>query len=335
MPLIQTAEERAAQQTGVKLVVLGPSGIGKTSLVWSLPPAETLVIDMEAGMLALEGWTGASTTLRDWETARNIACWIAGPNPAKRPDQPYSQAHYGYVCQLYGDPAVELAPYRNIFWDSITQLARLAFQWAKGQPEAFSEKTGKPDNRGAYGLLGQEMVALLSHVQHCPNKNIILVGILDQVADDYGKKHWVPQIDGGKAKNELQGIVDELISMVEMKLEDGTPYRAFVCQTLNPFGYPAKDRSGRLEIIEEPHLGKLIAKMKDAPRNSTMTTTIPEGPPAGAHQAHVSPTGAPEPVEAPAVAAQQQHQPWLAGGGQAAQPPLQAPKGDLTDDIPF
>ena len=39
------------------------------------------------------------------------------------------------------------------------------------------------------------------------------------------------------------------------------PYRAFVCQTLNEWGYPAKDRSGRLEVLEEPHLGKLLAKM--------------------------------------------------------------------------
>jgi hypothetical protein len=28
----------------------------------------------------------------------------------------------------------------------------------------------------------------------------------------------------------------------------------------NPWGFPSKDRSGRLAPIEEPHLGKLIAK---------------------------------------------------------------------------
>jgi len=30
---------------------------------------------------------------------------------------------------------------------------------------------------------------------------------------------------------------------------------------LNEWGYPAKDRSGRLATLEEPHLGKLIDKM--------------------------------------------------------------------------
>jgi hypothetical protein len=37
--------------------------------------------------------------------------------------------------------------------------------------------------------------------------------------------------------------------------------RAFVCTAPNPWGYPAKDRAGRLEQIEQPHLGKLIAKL--------------------------------------------------------------------------
>ena len=30
---------------------------------------------------------------------------------------------------------------------------------------------------------------------------------------------------------------------------------------MNQWGYPAKDRSGRLDMIEEPHLGKLMQKM--------------------------------------------------------------------------
>ena len=42
---------------------------------------------------------------------------------------------------------------------------------------------------------------------------------------------------------------------------EGAPTRAFVCTSPNAWGYPAKDRAGRLEQIEEPHLGKLIEKL--------------------------------------------------------------------------
>jgi hypothetical protein len=42
---------------------------------------------------------------------------------------------------------------------------------------------------------------------------------------------------------------------------DGKPARAFVCSNPNAWNFPAKDRSGRLEQIEKPHLGELIAKL--------------------------------------------------------------------------
>lgn len=272
---IITPDQRAAQKSAIKGVILGPSGVGKTSLVRTLDPAKTLVVDLEAGLLALEGVPVDSVPLRDWQAARDLACWIGGANPAMRPDQPYSQAHFEHVCSQFGDPSV-LDKYDTIFVDSITVASRLAFQWAKGQPQAFSEKTGKPDNRGAYGLLGQEVVGWLTQLQHTAQKNIWLVGILQQVKDDFGRVSWEPQIEGSSTGRALPGIVDEVISLVEMKTEDGTPYRAFVCHTLNQWGYPAKDRSGRLEAIEEPHLGKLMAKMKAGARMDTnMATGLP------------------------------------------------------------
>ena len=60
---------------------------------------------------------------------------------------------------------------------------------------------------------------------------------------------------------ELPGIVDEVVTLAEVKADDGSSYRAFVCHTLNQWGYPAKDRSGRLDAIEEPDLGRLMRKI--------------------------------------------------------------------------
>ncbi len=41
--------------------------------------------------------------------------------------------------------------------------------------------------------------------------------------------------------------------------QDNSP-QAAAARRINSFGYPSKDRSGRLDPIEEPHLGRLIAK---------------------------------------------------------------------------
>ena len=100
---------------------------------------------------------------------------------------------------------------------------------------------------------------IFNQLKHTPDKNLIFVGLLDKVTDDYGRTEWKAQVEGGKTKLELAGIFDQIISMVNLSHE-GTDYRAFICQQLNEYGYPAGDRSGRLNVIEEPNLGKLLAE---------------------------------------------------------------------------
>jgi hypothetical protein len=234
LPII-TADQRMAEPRGIKGVIFGPSGIGKTSLLWTLLNSTTLFFDLEAGDLAIEGLAIDAIRPRTWTECRDFAVFIGGPNPALRADQPYSQAHFEAVCAKYGDPAM-LAKYDTVFIDSITVAGRLCFGWCKGQPEALSEKTGKPDVRGAYGLHGREMIAWLTHLQHTRGKNIWFVGILDQKLDDFNRKVFSPQIDGSKTGLELPGIVDQVITMTDIAGEDGAPQRGFVCHTLNPWG---------------------------------------------------------------------------------------------------
>ena len=256
---IITADERMAERKNIKGALFGPHGIGKTSLLWTLDPTTTLFLDLEGGDLAVQDCPVDQIKIKTWDEARDMACLVTGPNPAKRAEQPYSQAHYDFIAKET-DPAF-LEKYNVIFWDSISVASRLCWQWATGQPEAISDKTGKADNRGAYGLVGRELVQWLTQIQHCPNKDIWVVGGLDRKEDDFGRTIWVPQIEGSKAGNELPGIFDEIISMVALKDDEGNPYRAFITSQVNQWGYPAKDRSGRLELIEEPHLGKLMEKI--------------------------------------------------------------------------
>ena len=260
LPII-SADQRLAERRGIKGCIFGKSGIGKTSLLWTLNPVTTLFMDLEAGDLAIEGWAGDSIRPRTWQECRDFAVFIGGPNPALRDEQAFSPAHFAAVCERFGEPGA-LDRYDTVFVDSITVAGRLCFQWCKGQPEAFSDKTGRPDVRGAYGLHGREMIGWLTHLQHTRAKNVWFVGILDEKLDDFNRRFFAPQIDGSKTGNELPGIVDEVITMAEMTDEGSKPYRAFVCQTLNQWGFPAKDRSGRLDLVEEPHLGRLMDKIR-------------------------------------------------------------------------
>ena len=134
--------------------------------------------------------------------------------------------------------------------------------------------------RGAYGLHAREMIAALMHLQHARGKHVIFVGILEERIDDFNRPFFQPQIEGTKTGLELPGIVDEVITMASLPDEQGQLQRSFVCQTLNPWGFPAKDRSGRLNQTEPAHLGNLLQKINQplAERQLQYATSTPAQP---------------------------------------------------------
>jgi hypothetical protein len=155
--------------------------------------------------------------------------------------------------------------YQTYFIDSITVASRFCFTWAQQQPEAFTDR-GKQDVRGAYGLLAREMIGWISQLQHARNKNVVFVGILEMVYDDFKRGSWQAQIEGSKTGRELPGIVDQVISYQFIRTEEsGSTERMLVCKQPNQWDLPAKDRSGRLDLLEEPDLGALIAKVTNQP----------------------------------------------------------------------
>lgn len=258
LPII-SAEERLKERHSAKIGLIGFPGTGKTTQLKTLPAEKTLFVDLEAGDLSVKDWSGDTVRPRTWSEFRDLVVFLAGPLPTATLDQSFSEAHYRHVCEKYGDPE-QLAKYEYYFVDSLTVLSRLCFAWCKTQPQAYSEKNGKPDTRGAYGLLGQEMIAALTHLQHVRDKHVIYVAILEEKMDDFNRRYYQLQLEGSKTALELPGILDEVVTLAILKADDGIPYRGFITRADNPYGYPSKDRSGRLDAIEEPHLGRLIQK---------------------------------------------------------------------------
>ena len=85
---IVTADERLAEANSkTTLAIFGPPGVGKTSLLRTLPASTTLCVDLEAGMKSVQDWQGDSIPIRSWLDAVDIACLIGGVDPVGRPER--------------------------------------------------------------------------------------------------------------------------------------------------------------------------------------------------------------------------------------------------------
>jgi hypothetical protein len=78
------ADERLAERRGVKALIVGPTGVGKTSLLHTLDPARTLFIDIEAGDLSVQDVPIDTIRIDDWPTALTyarvrVACGLRCP----------------------------------------------------------------------------------------------------------------------------------------------------------------------------------------------------------------------------------------------------------------
>ncbi len=271
LPII-TSSERALEKRGIKGCILGKAGIGKTSLLWTLEAETTLLVDLEAGDLAIQGWQGDVLRPRSWPECRDLAVYLSGPSPSAGSSSVYGSMHYEAILKKFG-PKDTIDKYNTIFIDSITVAGRLCLQWCKNQPQALSNRNGKEDMRFIYQMLALEMINWLMLLQQARDKHIWFIGVLEEKIDEFNNKNYGLQIDGNKVANELPAIVDQLITMTDIKNS-----RAFVNQTINPYSLPAKDRSGQLEILEEAHLGKLMDKIIRAekmPRNEQLTYKLP------------------------------------------------------------
>ena len=99
---IIAAADRTAGFRGAKCLIVGPTGVGKTTLLRKLLLASTLFVDIESGDLSVQDVAVDMLRPRTWPECRDLAVALAGPDPNVPPENVYSAAHYAAVKDQFG-----------------------------------------------------------------------------------------------------------------------------------------------------------------------------------------------------------------------------------------
>jgi phage nucleotide-binding protein len=215
----------AVSQNGVKVLVYGAAGAGKTSLIASLP--KPIVLSAEAGLLSIQDADLPFIEIGTVDELREAYSWLVGSDEAKA--------------------------YESVALDSISEIAEVILN---------AEKKLAKDPRQAYGALQEQIGDLIRAFRDLPGKHVYVSAKLEKSTDELGKVFYAPSMPGNKTGQSLPYFFDEVLALRVERDAEGTPRRGLMCQTDGLWS--AKDRSGKLDPWEDADLGAVIRKIGGA-----------------------------------------------------------------------
>lgn len=226
MTLRFTTTDQAAHVGGVKLLVHGRAGSGKTPLCGTAPTP--LILAAEAGLLSL----------------RHLKLPVIQIGSIAELDEAYQFIAYDKHA----------AHFETICLDSITEIAEVCLA---------GEKARTKDPRKAYGEMQDQIMQRLRWFRDLPNRHIYFsakqVWVKDEVA---GTMLYGPAMPGQKLGPALPYLFDEVFSLEVAKAADGKPFNYL--RTQRDAQFECRDRSMTLDPFEEPDLTKIINKILGA-----------------------------------------------------------------------
>lgn len=238
MPLQFTTANQFTEQHGVKALVYGEAGMGKTTLAATAP--SPLVLAVEAGMLSLrrsnlERLFGVGTPGISYDVPAIVIRSLDDLNEA----------------YTFCSTAPAMSAIQTLYLDSLTEIAEVVLNAAK--------RTVK-DPRQAYGELIEKMETLIRAFINLRGKHVIMTAKMEPTKDELtGVVRYGPMMPGSKLGNKLPYMYDEVFRMGVNKDPQGNSFRFL--QTQPDLQFHAKDRSGALAPMEPPHLAHIIAKI--------------------------------------------------------------------------
>jgi phage nucleotide-binding protein len=207
---------------GVKVLVYGQAGAGKTSLIKTLP--SPIVLSAEGGLLSIQDANLPFIEIASMTDLQEAYKWLTESDDAKA--------------------------YKSVALDSISEIAEVCLN---------TEKKATKDPRQAYGAMQEQMADIIRAFRDLPGRHVYMSAKLEKTQDEMGRVLYSPSMPGNKTGQALPYFFDEVLALRVEKDGDGATQRALMCDSDGL--WLAKDRSGKLDAWEAPDLSAVFAKI--------------------------------------------------------------------------
>jgi len=219
---INLKQTGALSTNGVKMLVYGQAGAGKTSLIPTLP--RVVVLSAEGGLLSIQGADVPYIEINSMTSLMEAYSWLTESAEAKGFD--------------------------SIALDSISEIAEVVLA---------EELKKQKDGRAAYGELNTIMAGMIRAFRDISGKHVFFTAKCDKSQDETGRLLYAPSMPGKSLSMQVPYFFDLVLALRVEKDSEGLAQRALMCDSDGI--WQAKDRSGKLGAWEAPDLSAIIAKI--------------------------------------------------------------------------
>lgn len=227
-PFALTNTNDDKQLSSLKICVYGQSGVGKTTLAKTAE--NCIIVNFENGLACLAGENiNIYTPNTVDEFAEFIKYMVANQN------------NY---------------PYETVIIDSITALAERLL---------LKHKKDLKDGRQAYMLVQEQIYALTQELVSLNKINVVFICQEAKVVDGLNNKILRgPDFPGQKVSAKFPYFMDCVLHLKSelVKNEDGNYDKVVYFVTTPTADEEGKDRTGKLDMYEEPDLSKIFNKIR-------------------------------------------------------------------------
>lgn len=222
---IKLKSTEALASDGVKMLVYGQAGAGKTSLILTLP--SPVVLSAEGGLLSISGANVPYIEIKSMEDLQEAYAWLKDSAEAK--------------------------PFKSVCLDSISEVAEVVLA---------AELRKNKDGRAAYGEMNSTMAELIRAFRDLPGRHVYMSAKLEKAQDEMGRMLYSPSMPGKTLSQQLPYFFDFVFPLRVERDAEGNTQRALM--TDGDGLWLAKSRSHKLESWEAPDLGAIINKIGGA-----------------------------------------------------------------------